>query len=136
MLDGRSRKPILGSLRYVAFDDKAGSKTSVTASSTWLDHYHYQTDAEGRFEIPVLPGKGVLGFSAHNWQAYPQGVGLDKVQAAPPPRRPRHRLRTLNRRASDAHRRGGPRGRDDDRPGSSIRARPALAGRNHPKASR
>src|SRR5262249_23120476 len=50
----------------------------------WLDFYHYQTDAEGRFEIPVLPGKGVLAFSAHDWQGYPQGVGLDKVQAAPP----------------------------------------------------
>src|SRR5262249_10089720 len=48
------------------------------------NYYHYQTDSKGRYEIPILPGKGILAFSAHDQRSYPQGVGLDEVKAASP----------------------------------------------------
>ncbi|HMC10988.1 MAG TPA: carboxypeptidase-like regulatory domain-containing protein, partial [Pirellulaceae bacterium] len=43
-------------------------------------YIHAMTDADGRYEIPVLPGLGILAFRAeNNDHDYPRGVGADTI---------------------------------------------------------
>jgi beta-lactamase regulating signal transducer with metallopeptidase domain/protocatechuate 3,4-dioxygenase beta subunit len=96
VLDGRTGKPILGSLRYAAFGDSPAAKAAANFVEAHHDHYRYQTDSEGKFEIPALPGRGVLAFVAHNSRNYPQAVGIEQVLAASPSDGQNAALRMLN----------------------------------------
>ena len=81
-LDGRTRQPVLGTVHYRPFADNPAAKAAADFTPAILDHYYYQTDSDGRFVMPVLPGKGVLSFAAMHHRDYPAGVGFEEVQAA------------------------------------------------------
>jgi protocatechuate 3,4-dioxygenase beta subunit len=80
VVDGRTGKPVYGSLSYFAADDNTAFKSAVSFKQARVDMHHYQSDVEGLFEIPVLPGQGILAFTAGNWPEYPRGVGLDDAK--------------------------------------------------------
>jgi hypothetical protein len=41
--------------------------------------FRYRTNENGVFEIPVLPGQGILAFRADDFRAFRQGVGADRI---------------------------------------------------------
>jgi len=81
--DSRTGKPVMGNLEYLA------SWTNPDhLQINWYSRGRYRTDHEGGFEIPVLPGKGVLLFQVTGgpFDDYPRGVFSDHVdglRAAP-----------------------------------------------------
>jgi protocatechuate 3,4-dioxygenase beta subunit len=73
-----SGKPILGYAEYFAFANNPA--LAVTGNYQNLDlRLQFRTDSEGQFEIPVLPGPGVITFSATNSEMYPRGDGADQI---------------------------------------------------------
>jgi hypothetical protein len=40
----------------------------------------YQTDDEGKYAIPGLPGRGIVGVKVFDWQRYPRGAGAEEIQ--------------------------------------------------------
>ena len=82
--DGRTGKPIAASLSYQPFSNNPAAKSAVGLELVTLDLYYFSTDAQGRFELAALPGKGVLAITAHNHDSYPIGAGFKtaKAQAA------------------------------------------------------
>jgi protocatechuate 3,4-dioxygenase beta subunit/beta-lactamase regulating signal transducer with metallopeptidase domain len=75
-IDETTGKPVRGNLQYFAY------KTNPHATeSDSLHEGHSQNgihpDADGRFEIPVLPGQGILALRAGT--EFPDGVGADGI---------------------------------------------------------
>lgn len=73
-----SGKPIRGYVRYFAFSSNPALKELDGARLTDL-RTHFRTDASGKFEIPVLPGPGLITVSTHDHFTYPRGAGADKI---------------------------------------------------------
>ena len=66
VIDGESKQGIAADLRYYPvrnnpqFRETSGFLRGFSSDAFWFFDY-YQTDRDGRFQIAVLPGKGVLG---------------------------------------------------------------------------
>jgi protocatechuate 3,4-dioxygenase beta subunit len=74
--DARTGKPLSGRLAYFAFVTNPHLQTATGFDSP---EFHYRSGADGRYEIPVLPGKGILAFMADNHHDYRRGVGADRI---------------------------------------------------------
>ena len=79
--DERTGRSLAGNLRYFAFRsnpylEKAGSFPNASEMS---QQARFQFDETGVFEIPVLPGPGILAFRASDYHAFPFGVGADLI---------------------------------------------------------
>ena len=69
--DSRTGKPLSGRLAYFAFVTNPHLQTATGFDSP---EFHYRSGADGRYEIPVLPGKGILAFMADNHHDFRRGV--------------------------------------------------------------
>ncbi len=82
--DSRASKPVMGNLDYQPAET---NPDRLQTDRYGRGQYRYATDQEGRFEIPVLPGKGLLLFRAKGFSDdYPRGMFADHVdglRAAP-----------------------------------------------------
>jgi protocatechuate 3,4-dioxygenase beta subunit len=75
-VDETTGKPVRGNLQYFAYK----SNPLVTESDSLHQgntHTEFRPDAEGRFEIPVLPGQGILALWAGT--QFPDAVGADAI---------------------------------------------------------
>ena len=71
-------KPIVGAIQYSA----------MTKNRNLADHRNFananfhecRTDREGRYEIAVLPGEGVVNFMADDHQRYPRAASQAKIR--------------------------------------------------------
>lgn len=78
-VDDRTGKPVRGLVKYYAFNTK---KTSTTNHFVFLYNvFERRTDREGHFEIPVLPGKGIVTFMAYDHTRFRRGVGAESITA-------------------------------------------------------
>ncbi len=75
-IDERTGKPVRGYLEYFAYETNAHREESDSLRRTSL-RTAFQADADGRFEVPVLPGPGILAFGAGS--EFPKGVGADRI---------------------------------------------------------
>ena len=77
--DSRTGMPAPGGLQYFALwtnphlQEAPGFVISGFLLAGSICNYH--CDADGRFEIPVLPGAGILAFRADDPSEFPTGVG-------------------------------------------------------------
>jgi len=74
--DSRTGRPLEGNVTYFAFETNPHLQEATGFDSA---HHQYRAGADGRFEIPVLPGPGILGFRADNVVDYPRGIGAEKI---------------------------------------------------------
>jgi len=80
-VDKRTGKPIRGHVEYYAFDDNPHLNSYPGFSRAGLAHER-RTDTQGKFEIAVIPGSGILAFIADDHTQYRRGVGADKITGA------------------------------------------------------
>ncbi len=78
-IDETTGKPVAGTLEYFAYETNPHRQKSDSLRQTVL-HTEFPADADGRFEIPVLPGQGILGFRTGT--NFPRGVGADQIDCA------------------------------------------------------
>lgn len=78
-VDDRSGEPVRGRVEYFVPLDNPHLKSyegfgrlPPNANDRW-------TDDEGRFRLPVLPGRGIITFMASNHQAYRRGFGVETI---------------------------------------------------------
>lgn len=76
-VDKRTGQPIVGHVDYYAFD--GNPNLQLYAGFARGMAHERRTDSQGRFEIPVMPGKGLLSFMADDHLKYRRGVGLETV---------------------------------------------------------
>ena len=79
ILDKQTGKPIVATLQYSAFQINPEFQSSPRIRLADL-HYHYRSDRDGRFRIPVLPGPGLIGLMADDHQKYRRGVGANDIE--------------------------------------------------------
>jgi protocatechuate 3,4-dioxygenase beta subunit len=79
--DSRTGMRVPGSVEYFAFltNPHLNEAQGFEKSETFAGVFHYRTNENGLFEIPVLPGKGILAFRADSFRAFPLGVGADRI---------------------------------------------------------
>jgi beta-lactamase regulating signal transducer with metallopeptidase domain/protocatechuate 3,4-dioxygenase beta subunit len=81
--DSRTGMPVEGSLEYFAFwtnphlEEAPGYENSGFLGGRAI--LHYRCDADGRFEIPVLPGRGILAYRADALAQLPRGIGAADI---------------------------------------------------------
>lgn len=76
--DAKTGKPISGYAEYFVFTDNPALEQ--TKNFKIVDQRGtYSTDAEGRFEIPALPGPGIVTFWANDFETYPRGAGRESI---------------------------------------------------------
>ncbi len=76
--DAKTGKPVQGYAEYFVFTDNPALEQTKNYRN--LDQRHmFVTDSEGRFEIPVLPGPGIVTFWANDFQTYPRGAGRESI---------------------------------------------------------
>jgi beta-lactamase regulating signal transducer with metallopeptidase domain/protocatechuate 3,4-dioxygenase beta subunit len=73
--DTTTGKPVNGTIQYFAFINNPHLRASPGFE---LSDEHYSAN-DGRYEIPVLPGPGLLTFTAWPDEYFPRGVGADKI---------------------------------------------------------
>jgi beta-lactamase regulating signal transducer with metallopeptidase domain/protocatechuate 3,4-dioxygenase beta subunit len=77
--DSRTGMPAEGSLQYFAFWTNPHLQEApgfeISGFVAFRSILHYRCDADGRFEIPVLPGPGILTFRADALAQLPTGIG-------------------------------------------------------------
>jgi hypothetical protein len=76
--DGRTGKPLQGRVEYFVFTTNPHLRNADGVGEAMLP-YHYWSDDDGRFEIPVLPGKGILAFTASDHKQFPRGAGAERI---------------------------------------------------------
>lgn len=77
--DERTGQPLAGQLTYFSLSRNANLDTAMSfrgsgATPHWIDE-------TGRYEIPVLPGEGILAFMASNADDFVRGSGAEKIDA-------------------------------------------------------
>ncbi len=75
-IDERTGKGVPGRVEYFAYDTNPYLPGSDSLQRPYLRDA-IPCDVDGRFEIAVLPGKGILGFNAG--PEFPRGVGVDRI---------------------------------------------------------
>ncbi|MGQ0637173.1 MAG: M56 family metallopeptidase [Planctomycetaceae bacterium] len=77
--DSRTGKPLAGNLDYFAFLTNPHLEDAGSFRRAF-PRYEYRSDDQGEFQIPVLPGKGILAFTAHDHENYPRGAGVERIE--------------------------------------------------------
>jgi len=77
VVDERTNQPVPGRVQYFAFDGNPHLQAFLHFGGSFI--HERRTDGAGRFEIPVLPGQGVLGFTAHDHTRFRRGVGTENI---------------------------------------------------------
>jgi protocatechuate 3,4-dioxygenase beta subunit len=80
VIDGRTKQPLAGHLEYFVYSNNPHLQEAQGFARAHL-RYHYWSSHEGLYEIPVLPGKGILAFTASDHQQFPRGAGADRIDA-------------------------------------------------------
>lgn len=76
--NAKTGKPVMGYAEYFVFTDNPALEQ--TKNFRVVDQRNiYTTDAEGRFEIPALPGPGIVTFWANDLQNYVRGQGRESI---------------------------------------------------------
>lgn len=78
--DRNSGQPVPGTVEFYAFDDNPTLR-ELTPSSISGDRHSAPVDEQGRFEIQVLPGPGIITFmrSTSVAENYRRGIGWDQI---------------------------------------------------------
>ncbi|REK17450.1 MAG: hypothetical protein DWQ37_06580 [Planctomycetota bacterium] len=76
--DALSGEPLRGTVKYYAFSDNPHLGEAPGFSDAFA--LWFPTDADGRYEIAGLPGRGIVGVRASNYSDYPIGVGADRIE--------------------------------------------------------
>ena len=75
-IDETTGKPLRGTLEYFAYETNPHRMESDSLRQANI-RTEFHPDVDGRFEIPVLPGQGILGYFAG--QEFPDAVGADQI---------------------------------------------------------
>ncbi len=77
--------PVTGSLNALAFrsNPHLGDFAGYAESQSYMLVYRY-TDAEGRYEVVVPPGPGIIGFRANDGGRYRGGQGAEAIAGLDP----------------------------------------------------
>lgn len=78
-IDKRTGKPVVGHVKYNAFEGNPSLKAYEGFTRGATTHER-RTDDEGRFEIAVIPGPGILTFSADDHTQFRRAAGLENVK--------------------------------------------------------
>ncbi|MFV0444401.1 MAG: carboxypeptidase regulatory-like domain-containing protein, partial [Planctomycetaceae bacterium] len=78
-IDGTTGTPLRGEVQAFIFNNNPQLKSLPTRLGG-DSRDMYRADADGRFEIPVLPGPGILTFMAEDHEMFPRGAGADKIE--------------------------------------------------------
>jgi protocatechuate 3,4-dioxygenase beta subunit len=74
--DSRTGKPLSGTVQYFAFNNNPHLREA--RGFAVVDHnMYYRTDDDGKYEIPVLPGNGILTFNVDDHEHYARGAGSE-----------------------------------------------------------
>ena len=78
--DRNSGEPVPGTVSFYVFSDNPNLE-QLKPSSISVDRHSTSVDEQGRFEIQVLPGPGILTFRASTSvpQNYRRGIGWDQI---------------------------------------------------------
>ncbi|MDB5390956.1 MAG: blaR1 4 [Planctomycetaceae bacterium] len=79
--EAASGKPIRGYVRYFALTGNPALEDRKNVRLVDVGT-HFRTDSEGRFEITVLPGPGLITFNANDHFRYPRGEGANNIKAS------------------------------------------------------
>ncbi|HEX4070776.1 MAG TPA: carboxypeptidase-like regulatory domain-containing protein, partial [Planctomycetaceae bacterium] len=81
--DSRTGMPAQGSLQYFAFWTNPHLQEApgfgISGFIVPRSICNYRCDADGRFELPVLPGPGFLAFRADRGSEFPEGIGAADI---------------------------------------------------------
>jgi len=76
-IDSHTQKPVRGTAEYFAYQTNPHLKETDSLSLRGRLASGFTMDAEGRFELPILPGQGFLAFRAG--PDFPSGAGADAI---------------------------------------------------------
>ncbi len=77
--DLRTGQGLRGRLQYFPFQANPHLQGAGGFEKSDLEWQYFLCDEDGRFEIPVLPGPGILAFDASNRGSFPIGAGADRI---------------------------------------------------------
>ncbi|HEY2837999.1 MAG TPA: M56 family metallopeptidase, partial [Pirellulales bacterium] len=77
-IDKRTGEPVLGHVNYYSFQDNPHLNAFEGFLRAAFTH-ESRTNAQGRFEIAVPPGSGILTFSPDNHLQFRRGVGAETI---------------------------------------------------------
>jgi len=77
-----TERPVPGRVEYFAYATNPNLGVSNSLTRATIPPV-FATDGDGRFEIPVLPGQGILAFTTQAQS--PHGVGADEIDCARSP---------------------------------------------------
>ncbi|OYV93264.1 MAG: hypothetical protein B7Z73_03680, partial [Planctomycetia bacterium 21-64-5] len=81
VLDAVTRKPILGLVEYYPFlsNKAAADYPNFVPGMHSVEGDRYPTRDDGTFQLPALPGRGLVAFIAQHADRYPEADGADGV---------------------------------------------------------
>ena len=78
-IDARTGQPVAGYVEYFAFTDNPALEQ--TKNFRIVDQrLRHMTGADGQFEIPALPGPGIVTFWATETESYLRGAGRESIK--------------------------------------------------------
>ncbi|MHC4404013.1 MAG: M56 family metallopeptidase [Planctomycetota bacterium] len=89
--DAQTGKPVQACVTYFVFADNPHSRSAPFFRGGMFSPNlgPYQTNKEGRYAIPGLPGRGIVAAFAQDHVRYPRGVGGDEIEGGDPTVGPR-----------------------------------------------
>ncbi|MFV0444687.1 MAG: carboxypeptidase-like regulatory domain-containing protein, partial [Planctomycetaceae bacterium] len=78
-LNSVTGEPVCGSLEYFAFEDNPHLKSAGGLRGADVPQNFYRTNDAGEFEIPVLPGGGLLAFTADSPSEFVNAIGTEEI---------------------------------------------------------
>jgi WD40 repeat protein/beta-lactamase regulating signal transducer with metallopeptidase domain len=78
VIDDRTKKPVAGRIKYSAFRDNKFLKSFPAFAKGSISHERRVED-DGRFKIPVMPGSGLIMFTAMDHTQYRRGLGAEAI---------------------------------------------------------
>ena len=79
--DRATGKSITGTVEYFYFPDNPYFQELGSVGNA-DERDRFRTDSQGRFRIPILPGRGIVTFSADDHEAYPRGIGAETIEGS------------------------------------------------------
>ena len=80
-VDKATGKSITGTVEYFYFPGNAYLQELGRVGNA-DERDRFRTDSQGRFRIPILPGRGIVAFSADDHEAYPRGIGAETIEGS------------------------------------------------------